>query len=369
MVGWRGVSLFSKKRGKPWLVVAAVLLGFFAAGGAAAQVETVAGAAPQYIWASHGRLDGHLARHFSPAGAFSPDSSELAVPDQGQVVLMGLAQPQIIKKLHPHVKGVTDLEIESVNFLSPTQVLVLATGTIERGKNQGAITPVMALRWNVPQDTVVSKVEALGSGGGYQPVRFFPYLRYVGLNKGNNFDLWNPLTGRAGRLTVPDLTRTVGLFTFSPDGKWMIVGRISGDASGNPVVISMATHSIVNALGGHGAAALSVIFSRDSRRVVTAGADGKVRIYSAPDWKLLRTLSGHHGPVHWADFSNDGRWVVSAGQDKTVRVWSAESGELLQTLSESTAPVLTAAFSPDDQYIAASTADHVLIWQRIPAGD
>jgi WD domain, G-beta repeat len=362
--------LFNGKRGKGWLVVAAVLMGFFAAGSAAAQVETVAGAAPEYLWVSHGRLDGHLARHSSPAGAFSPDSSELAVPDHDLVVLMGLAQSDIAKELHPRVKGVTGLEIESVNFLSAAEVLVLATGTIERGsKGQGRITPEMALRWNVQQDTLVGKVEALGAGGGYQPARFLPYIRYLGLNKGNNFDLWNPLTGRAGRLTVPDLTRAAGLFTLSRDGKWMIVGRIEGDASGNPVVISVATHQIVNALGGHGGAALSVVFSRDSRRVATAGADGKVRIYSAPDWKLLQTLSGHHGPVHWADFSNDGRWVVSAGEDKTVRVWSAESGKLLQTLSESTAPVLTVAFAPDDQYIAASTADHVLVWQRTVTGD
>jgi WD40 repeat protein len=347
-----------------------VLLGIWAAHLAAAQIETIAGSPPQYFWVSHGRLDGHLALHYSPAGAFSPDSSLLAVADHDLVVLMGLAPSNIAKELHPRVEGVTGLEIESVNYLDPTQVLVLANGTIAGGsKGAGRPTPEIALRWDVQKDALAGKVDALGAGGGYQPARYFPTIRYLGLNKQNTFDLWNPLTGRAGRLTVEPLTRPVGLFTFSPDGKWMIVARIEGDASGNPVVISMATRQIVDALRGHGGAALSVVFSRDSRQVVTACADGKVRIYSAPGWKLHQTLSGHHGPVHWADFSADGRWVVSAGEDKTVRVWSAEGGKLLATLRESQAPVLTVAFSPDGRYIAASTAEHVLVWQRTPAGN
>jgi WD40 repeat protein len=98
--------------------------------------------------------------------------------------------------------------------------------------------------------------------------------------------------------------------------------------------------------------------------VVTACADGKVRIFSVGDWKLLQTLEGHHGPVHRAEFSPDGKWIVSAGEDQTVRVWSAEDGTLLQTLQEAEQPLLDVAFSPDGRFIAASSEKIVLAWQR-----
>jgi WD40 repeat protein len=102
--------------------------------------------------------------------------------------------------------------------------------------------------------------------------------------------------------------------------------------------------------------------------VATACEDGKLRIFSVPDWKLLQTLTGHQGPVHWADFSPDGRWLVSAGEDKTARVWSVEDGKLQQTLKESKEPLLTIAFSPNGEYFAASSTKQVLLWKRTASG-
>lgn len=333
-------------------------------------METIEGAPPQYVWVSHGRLEGHLALNYSPAGAFSPDSSQLAIASQDKVVLFDLGKGDIAKVLHPHVGGVTGLEIESANFLAPTQLFVLASGYMEaRSKEAGPPTPEMALLWDTGQDTLVGKVHTVGAGGGYKPARYFPYVRHLGLTKENFFELWNPLTGAFGRLTVPPLTRPANLFNFSPDGHWLVVAQIEGDSTGDPVVIRTSTRQIVDSLRGHAGTVLGIAFSRDSSKVVTACEDGKARVYAVPGWKLLVTLAGHQGPVHWADFSASGQWVVSAGEDKTVRVWSAEDGKLLDTLQESQAPVLSATFSPDGHFIAASTEKSVLVWTRAAAGN
>jgi WD40 repeat protein len=110
---------------------------------------------------------------------------------------------------------------------------------------------------------------------------------------------------------------------------------------------------------------LNISFSPDSSKVATACEDGKIRIFSAPEWKLLKTLTGHHGPVHWAEFSPDGKWLVSAGEDKTARMWSVEDGTLQQTMEDSKDPLLTVSFSPDGEYFAASSERAVLLWKRI----
>ena len=330
-----------------------------------AQVESVETPGASYNWVSHGRIDGHLALNYSPAGAFSPDSSTLAVATENKIALLDLRKGGIEKVLRPHIESVTDLNLQSANFIAPHRLLILANGIFQmKAKGMPPRTPELAFQWDANADALSGKVDSLGAGGGFAPPRYFPDIRYVGLNKGNNFDLWNPLNGSGGRITLPPLTQPANLYAFSPDGHWLILAQVQGSSSADPIVARLSDHQFVDALRGHQGTVLSIAFSRDSSRIVTACEDGKVRIWSVPDWKLLQTLSGHAGPVHWAEFSADGKWLVSAGEDKTVRIWSVNDGKAIAELKESDAPVLTAAFSPDDKFVAASAEKSVLMWER-----
>lgn len=331
-----------------------------------AQIETVESTAPpQFLWVSHGRAEGHLALNYSPAGAFSPDSTSLAVVVEDKVLIMDLRASGIRKTLRPRLEGVGDLTIHSASYLTPNRLFILGNGVIRpKGKGPGTPTPTIGFVWDPDQDTLFGKVNAIGPGGGYGPPRFFPLIGYLAIYKENNFDLWHPLTGRGGRINVPALTRQPNLFEFSPDGRWLLLAQLEASGAADPVVVDARTRQFTDSLRGHQGTVLSMVFSRDNTRVATACEDGKVRIWSVPDWKLLHSLSGHQGTVHWADFSADGQCVVSGGEDKSVRVWSADDGALLQTLQESPAPVRTVAFSPDGDYVAASTEQLTLVWQR-----
>jgi WD domain, G-beta repeat len=337
----------------------------FPAAPANAQVETVDAPPPSVVWSNHGEAEGHLALAYSPAGAFSPDSSTLAIVNGSDIALMELQGQGIAQVLHPRVKGVINLEIESADFIAPGKLIVFGRGELaSRSKGGAARTPELAFRWDVKTDTAVGKVQTVDARGEYGQPLWFPDIHYLGMNKGNTFLLWNPETGTGGNIVVPSLTRSARLFDFSPDGRWLLLAQIESSSQADPVVVRRSDNQFDNVLKGHTATVLGMAFSRDSAKVATACEDGKVRIYSTSGWSLEHTLEGHQGPVHEVEFSPDGRWVVSAGEDKTVRVWSAETGELLQTLAESREPVLTVAFSPDSRYIAASTSKKVLVWRR-----
>ncbi len=329
------------------------------------QIESVEAPPSKSIWVSHGRAEGHMALRHSPAGAFSPDSSILAAVAEEKVVLMELAGAGVRKVLRPRVEDIADLEIQSANFLDPNHLFVLATGLMHvKGRAPGGPTPLLAFLWDTDRDALSGKVNAVGSGGGFGPARYFPQIGRLALYKDTNFDIWNPVSGRGGRINVPALTRQPSVYEFSPDGHWLLLAQIESSSEADPVVVRLSEHRFVDSLRGHQGTVLSMAFSRDSKKVVTACEDGKVRIWSTADWKLLVTLTGHHGPVHWAEFSADGHWVASAGEDKTVRIWSVDEGKLDQTLEESQAPVLTVAFSPNDKLLAASTEQTVFVWQR-----
>lgn len=317
---------------------------------------------PQNVaWQHELRIEGHLALAYSPDGAFSPDGSTLAVVEQQRVLLVSLINGSVVK-ITPALPHITDLQIQSANYVSPEQLFILASGVVKT--NRGSRVPELAFQWNIPGNKLASKIESLGGQGGFLPVRYFSRIGYVALYKDSTFTLWNPVTGRGGSVAIPELKHPPLVFAFSPDGHWLLLAQIETNATPNPVVVELNQHAFVNVLPGHHGAVLSMTFSRDGKMLATSCEDGKVRLWSVPAWNLVQTLTGNLGPVHWAEFSPDGSLVASAGEDRTVRVWDTKTGALLQTLSESKQPLLTVAFSPNGRYLAATSQNEVHAWVR-----
>jgi WD domain, G-beta repeat len=60
---------------------------------------------------------------------------------------------------------------------------------------------------------------------------------------------------------------------------------------------------------------------RDKMRIVSAGQDGTVRLWTLDGKPAAAPFEGHKGVVWSAAFSPDGTRIVSAGEDGTVRLW------------------------------------------------
>jgi len=310
-------------------------------------------------------VEGHLALKYSPAGAFSPDSRRLAIMMGEKIALMDLGEGTIGKVMRLRVGDIFDLEIESANFLSATSLFVLARGGMQpKGSSFAQRTPLMGFQWSIDQDTLTGKVNAVGAGGGFDPILYLPHIGYVGMYKESKISLWNPRTGLGTVVALQELGHKPGLFAFSPDAHWLLLARVEGNSSPDPMVVDVKQEKFVDVLAGHHGTVLDMNFSSDGQRLMTACEDGLIRVWQVADWKLAATLPGHVGPVHAAEFSPDGKWIVSVGQDKSIRIWSAEDGRLLQTLSESRDPLRAVAFSPDGRYLAASSEQNVLVWDR-----
>lgn len=332
------------------------------------QSESAPAPSPNFVWVNSGSITGHLALESSPAGAFSPDSSTLAVVDHEKIVLLDLAKGDIAKVLHPKLPHLRDLDIQSANFLNADTLILFGTGVVHEKKQAARETPLLGFQWSTQQDSLVGKVEMFGAAGGFGRPRYFPQIKHLGMYKNSTFILWNAINHKAVGIKIPELTRRPHLYTFSPNGQWLLLAQVSGGGSPNPIVVKLSEHKFVDTLPGFDEPVLSMRFSENDKKLVTASADGKVRIWSVPGWKLLETLSGHKGPVRWAEFSPHANWVASGGEDQTVRIWSADDGKLVQTLSESHAPINTVSFSPDGNYVVATSDKHVLIWKKTPTG-
>ncbi|EFY95306.2 WD40 repeat-like-containing domain protein [Metarhizium robertsii ARSEF 23] len=77
--------------------------------------------------------------------------------------------------------------------------------------------------------------------------------------------------------------------------------------------------------------ATGVSFSPDGKHIATCGTNGKVMVWASQKdesgWNLKHTLEGHRSYVLSVLISRDSKQVLSSGADKTIRIWDIESGD------------------------------------------
>ncbi|MDR3062766.1 MAG: DUF4062 domain-containing protein, partial [Methanobrevibacter sp.] len=90
---------------------------------------------------------------------------------------------------------------------------------------------------------------------------------------------------------------------------------------------------LIRTLKGHTDSVFCVVFSPDGKSIVSASADGTLKVWDSQSGEEIRTLTGHRGALESVVFSPDGKTIVSASGDKTLKVWDSQSGEEIRTLT------------------------------------
>jgi cytochrome c len=133
----------------------------------------------------------------------------------------------------------------------------------------------------------------------------------------------------------------VRAIAISADGKSVVSGSFDTAA----IRWSLASQSAEQVLRFHADAVNAVAFLKDGR-VATAGADGKIAIWTAGRPQPDNILEGHSAPIVALALSPDGAMLASAAWDSTVRLWPLGSGEQ-RVLEGHTQNVNGVAFAPD----------------------
>lgn len=112
---------------------------------------------------------------------------------------------------------------------------------------------------------------------------------------------------------------------------------------------------------------VSVQFSPDGTRLLTASLDHSARIWDAHTGQPLTEPMKQSGAITMAQYSPDGKWVVTASRDHTVQVWDAQTGQALAEPFGNEAWVYSARFSPDGRRIVTATTNDVArVWDVSP---
>jgi eukaryotic-like serine/threonine-protein kinase len=152
--------------------------------------------------------------------------------------------------------------------------------------------------------------------------------------------------------------------SWSPDGKFL--ATIS-ELEQKLTLWDAESFAPVRSWPHAGASALA--FSPEVDRIVTAGDDGKLRIWQI-DGTLLAVLRGHAQPVLCIAFSPDGKYIASGGRDNNVRLWNAENFDQIARFAGHRDYVYSLAWSRDGERLISGSGDHtVRIWDTVAPAD
>ena len=156
----------------------------------------------------------------------------------------------------------------------------------------------------------------------------------------------------------------VRALAISPDGKHAVSGSFDTSA----IRWSLERNVAEQVMRFHDNAVNAVAWLKDGR-VVTAGADAHIAIWTQGKPDPDKVLDGHSGPIVALAVSPDGKWLASASWDHSVRLWPLDGGGAPRVLQGNAMNVNGVAFSPDGSDLVSAGYDTTLrIWQLAGGG-
>ena len=169
----------------------------------------------------------------------------------------------------------------------------------------------------------------------------------------------------AGADTVTEPVAVFGLgdlrsVAVSMDGRHVATAGRSG-----AYIWGLEEGTVRHRFEGEGGNAPALVFSPDSRVLLSAGDSRVIRAWDVESGTMLRGFSGHQGEIQDLEFAPDGRTFVSASADNTARVWSLETGEPLRRVHVPGVFIDAAAFTPDGTRLVTTTSspsERIRLW-------
>src|SRR6195256_5606567 len=153
----------------------------------------------------------------------------------------------------------------------------------------------------------------------------------------------------------------VRALAISPDGQTAISGSFDSTA----IRWSLTRNAAEQVLRFHADAVNAVVLLRDGR-AATAGADGRIAIWTPGNTQPDAVLEGHTAPIAALALSPDGSTLASASWDHTVRLWPLAGG-VPRVLDGHTQNVNGLAFAPDGRTLGSVSWDQS--WRLWPLSD
>jgi WD40 repeat protein len=248
-------------------------------------------------------------------------------------------------------KGIQTRKLE-VNSKIYNSFIGRSLGFSSDGQRILTISDGTVWMWDLPSGRELGKFELKGQKGNYESVALSPNNQFIATRSDDSTTrIWD-LSGQQ-------------LAEFKEDQSRITTNAFQQKYVHYPVEQSLPVSILKRGVAVHGQNKINT-FSPDGRHIVTQSSDTSI-VYV---WDLLTgkppaILKGHQAEIVSVSFSQDGQRILTASWDATARIWNLAG----QQLAEFNSPdkdnrfFADASFSPDGQHIMAAGAYKVFIWQ------
>lgn len=229
-----------------------------------------------------------------------------------------------------------------------------------------------AMLWRVPEAQrgwewgrlLYSRDECLlrltGHRGGVASVAFAPDgTRVVSEAADQTVRVWDLTGGDGGKVYKGRAASTLPL-AFSDDGERILWGVRNGRVQ----FMELATDRITSKVLEDFYPRVYVrLYSPDGRRLVGAGEQGELALWSLETGRLIRSLNGHQDLVLSTAMDRTGLLLATGSRDGTARIWRLSDGAALASLGPHPGPVTGVAFDGTRTRVSTVSDDALLrVW-------
>ena len=111
------------------------------------------------------------------------------------------------------------------------------------------------------------------------------------------------------------------------------------------------------------------LFPKSGHLLLSAGLDGKCKVWDVLTRKVMRTYIGHSAAVRDVQFNNDGTKFLSASFDRYIRLWNTETGDVLGTYTNRRVPYVVKFFPRDDNIFCVGCSDSKIVAYDSTSGE
>lgn len=216
------------------------------------------------------------------------------------------------------------------------------------------------------EDAKVHLWDALSGNPVRQPFRLAKPLAHIALSPDGNsilgsykgeVYLFNATTGSVIS-PKPTYHDDVNVVSFSNNAQYAVIGTDDDTAD----IVDAATAKRLHRLS-LGNAALSAVFSSDSRYVMTASEDHTAHIWDVNTGLAQGKGFAQNGPISNSVFSQNEEMVLTTSYDHTARIWNVRTGEPKTPLLQHSSPIINGGFSADGTLVFTHAGDQaVRVW-------